>query len=208
MIPDKIKDFLSILKAGLEGIDPSKIYTITVPLKSEDSELVFWDVMYTIYKDFLYRDNRWHLFFEGKYNELRVSGRYLHRALEILNSEFTEVTHKVWIDGHPIVEEHKEFFAYIFHYYSIINITNLLRDSDDKEIDDDFIMSFGDRVLHCFMNMISPGARNSTNLSRYNPIGFEAILTSQIAVGRSYYNGYLTGAESAKRLEVKEDDSC
>ena len=171
---------------------PDVIYSLKFDVDNQD---LFWAAFRRFYYDTLIFDPQWHLFHEGRYNELRVSQSFLQRTLDWLHeNNYDPGPHlpEVWIDGSPTVEAYKEDFTAIFHSFSVMNMRNHARDPSPERM---FLLS--DRVAHCWFNM-----QHYTYMSLSFPPSYEMDGMAKLTTSRSFYEGILF--ENRKQIKAQK----
>jgi hypothetical protein len=136
-----------------------------------------------LYNKILHKDDKWHFFYEGIYDELRFHSKFRRRVDKFLDKDnrIKNYTQKAegWVDNHKIVEEYKDYFTEIFHQNSLMAIE--LADKIDFA-DDLHLQLIIDRVVHSFFNMIYPHFGRPT---------LEVDVMKDYLVDRAFYTGMM-----------------
>jgi hypothetical protein len=134
-----------------------------------------------LYNKVLHKDDKWHFFYEGSYDELRFHSKFKRRVEKFLNKDsrvknFIEKS-EGWDDDHKIVEEYKNYFTEVFHQNSVmaIKLANEIEFADDL-----YLQKVIDRVVHSFFNMIYPHFGRPT---------LEVDVMKNYLVDRAFYTG-------------------
>ena len=107
-----------------------------------------------IHEKILHKDDKWHYFTEGVYDELRFNSKY-KRKVEDFMEEDSRVEKYYgkddgWMDDQDTVEEYKEYFTEIFHQNTLMSL-RLYKERD--EITHRKLERIIDRIIHSFFNM-------------------------------------------------------
>jgi hypothetical protein len=152
-----------------------------------------------IHEKILYKDDRWHYFTEGKYDELRFSSKYKKKIDSFINDEENKRLDKYyekengWDDDQDIVEEYKNYFTEIFHQNTLMSLKLYI---EREEVTIKKLEQIMDRVVHSFFNMSALYS---------NDIMLETTVMKDYLVNRAFYSGYLLGMINIK--EEKSNDS-
>jgi hypothetical protein len=144
---------------------------------TEDRAQLFED----LYNKILKKDDKWHFFYEGKFDELRFHSKFRRRVERFLDKDgrIRGYAQKDggWEDDHDIVEEYKEYFTSVFHQNSLIAIQLSNR---DELASDSHLQKIMDRVVHSFFNMIYPD---------HGKLMLEINVMKNYLVDRAFYTG-------------------
>ena len=145
-----------------------------------------WERVNALYDKILYKDNYWHLFYEGEFSTLRCSPEYIDKVEKFFKEH--EIRYKyngIWIDDSPIVEKYKDIYRNIFHEFSVLAMC--LEEKD--------LYSAADRACHSFFNHHHYMAKNyrkpleSVKYPLIDPIMWEAEMMSKLSVYRANFIG-------------------
>jgi len=145
-----------------------------------------WEKINALYDEVLYKDNYWHLFYEGDFSTLRCSPAYTREVEKFFKKHEIESKYNgVWIDGNSIVEKYKNRYRNIFHEFSVLAI----------HLDGADLYMAADRVCHAFFNHHHYMAKKYRKPFGEEDSGFvsaimwEAEMMSRLSIYRAHFIG-------------------
>ena len=148
-----------------------------------------------LYEKILHKDNEWHYFTEGEFDELRFHSKYKKGVEKFLDGNSMVKDHAErefgWVDDQAIVEEYKEYFIAIFHHNTLLSL-ELYKKRNEVTISHlELIM---DRTVYSFLNM-------SALYSNDNML--EVKVMKNYLIDRAFYMGMMY---QSQKLKEDEDD--
>ena len=144
-----------------------------------------------LYNKILYKDDKWHFFTEGSYDELRFDSKFKRRVERFINTDkrIDCITPRKdgWQDDQEIVEIYKEYFTEIFHQNTLLSL-NIF--ANTSYIEEKTLKSIMDRVVHSFFNMIHLFKQDNS---------LEIKVMREYLTDRAFYTGYLFGIYKEKK---------
>jgi len=183
-------------------IEPTNLVEYDLLNFNEDLDKT-WEKINALYDKVLYKDNYWHLFYEGEFSRLRCSPEYMN----VVEKFFKE--HKIeWkyngkrIDGSFTVEKYKNIYRNIFHEFSVLAI----------HLDEEDLFNAADRVCHSFFNHHHYMAKNHRNVFEsmndptIDPVMWEAEMMNRLSMYRAHFVGRYSTERYYKRMSEKKAD--
>jgi len=139
-------------------------------------------MFYDLYHKILNKDDKWHYFTEGTYDELRFHSKYKRKVEKFLEEDNNIVENYApkdggWEDDHDTVEEYKEYFTEIFHQNAVVAMSFYDKREEIKNLN---YQKFIDRVVHSFFNM--QGLLHKTGF-------IEERVMADYLIDRAFYTG-------------------
>jgi hypothetical protein len=145
-----------------------------------------WEKINALYDKVLYKDNYWHLFYEGEFSTLRCSPEYMDEIEKFFKRhEIESKCNGKWADGSPTVEKYKNIYRNIFHEFSVLAIC----------LDEVDLFKAADRICHAFFNHHHYMAKEhrkpfeEEDSQFISPIMWEAEVMSRLTIYRAHYVG-------------------
>jgi len=161
-----------------------------------------WEKIKALYDKVLYKDNYWHLFYEGDFSTLRCSPEYSNEVEEFFYKYNMNYKYNgTWVDGSSTVEKYKNIFRNMFHTFSELAI----------HMDEEDLFHVADRVCHSFFNHAFYMAKKHRKLfeeSGYDSpssMMWEAEIMSRILIYRAHYIGKYDMSKYYKKLEKESN---
>jgi len=162
-----------------------------------------WEKIKALYDKVLYKDNYWHLFYEGEFSTLRCSLKYKNEIEKFFKEHNIKCKYNgKWIDGSYIVEKYKDMYRNIFHEFSVLAI----------HLDEADIFNAADRVCHSFFNHHHYMAKKcrevfeSMNNPSMDPVMWEAEMMSRLSMYRSHFVGRYSVERYYKKLSEEKSN--
>lgn len=145
-----------------------------------------------LYNKILHKDDTWHFFYEGTFDELRFHSKFKRRVEKFLEKDDRVKNYTLkefgWSDDQKIVEEYKDYFTGIFHQNSLI----ALQLGEEVDVTNRKLERIIDRTVHSFFNMLHP---------RFNEATLEVDVMKDYLVDRAFYLGMTYQATKEKTNE-------
>lgn len=150
-----------------------------------------------IHEEILYKDDKWHFFTEGLYDELRFSSKYKEKVYDFIDKdkgiEKYYEKEEGWNDDQDIVEEYKNYFIEIFHQNTLMSLKLYI---EREEVTRKKLEQIMDRVVHSFFNMMALYSNDNM---------LEVTVMKDYLVNRAFYSGYLYGRIKINNEEKSND---
>lgn len=161
-----------------------------------------WKKINALYDKILYKDDYWHLFYEGEFSTLRISPQYKDKVEKFFQKHGIEWRwNGVWIDGSPTVEKYKKIYRDMFHTFSELAI----------HLDENNLFHIADRVCHSFFNHAFYAAKEhrapfEKNSSIIGSTMWESDMMSRVLIYRAHHIGmYDMERHIAKKMSEEKE---
>lgn len=202
-ILERISRYLNLDK--YVKIEPTDLIEYDLLNFNEDLDKA-WEKINALYDKVLYKDNYWHLFYEGEFSTLRCSPEYTNEVEKFFKKYNIEWKYNgKWIDGSPTVEKYKNIYRNIFHEFSVLAI----------HLEEACLFNAADRVCHAFFNHHHYMAKTyrkpfEMGSDRFvSPIMWEAEVMSRLSIYRAHFVGRYDTERYIKKIskEKKNNES-
>jgi hypothetical protein len=162
-------------------------------------EMTAWaDDVKVLYKKFLKKDENWHFALEGRFFELRTTGRNL-KLEEYLKKKKIEFSYEPYINGTPITRKYQSCFDHIYHGYALLAVN--MPTEEDAIMTNMGQMDCYKVIERCFHLIYN----NMQGLGLHNEVDVLIKLLS----GRAYMSGYnashiFEGYSNAKKSKIED----
>ena len=145
-----------------------------------------FNLIESIYSEFLIKDKYWHFFYEDDFNLIRCQKKFVLPIEEILKSKNIQFENcGVWVDTNLHVKKYQDIFLQMFHSFSMISMQDYGED----------LYPLMDRVIHCFMN--HQFLKNNLEHHSYD-FKWEADLVGRYAINRACYDSMFHVSKNKK----------